>query len=295
MEPRLEGRRRAWAWPGSWPQLSLALAHVLGACARVLYRGQVRRGLSSWLERHREVTHTPIALARGGAGLDGLRIAFLSDVHAGNFLDEDDFLTLCARVQREAPDLICLGGDLVNLFDSEVLFLCKGLALLQAPLGVVAVPGNHEYEQSRDPWLWRSVLEEHGVEVLTNRGLRVERGGASLWLCGVDDLLAGRPDLERALDGRRESEPILLLSHHPDFFEEAADVGVDLQLSGHTHGGQILLFGKTPLRHTRFGWWAGRFASGDAQLYVGRGLGFSLIPIRVGARAEIAILELRVG
>jgi predicted MPP superfamily phosphohydrolase len=295
MEPRLEGRRRAWAWPGSWPQLSLALAHVLGACARVLYRGQVRHGLSDRLERHRVVTHTQIRLARGGTGLDGLRIAYLSDVHAGNFLDEDDFLRICARVQREAPDLICLGGDLVNLFDSEVLFLRKGLALLQAPLGVVAVPGNHEYEQSRDPWLWRSVLEEHGIEVLTNRGLRVERGGASLWLCGVDDLLAGKPDLERALAGRAPGEPIALLSHHPDFFEEAADVGIDLQLSGHTHGGQILLFGKTPLRHTRFGWWAGRFERDGSQLYVGRGLGFSLIPVRVGARAEIAILELRVG
>ena len=88
-----------------------------------------------------------------------------------------------------------------------------------------------------------------------------------------------------------------LRSGSPLFFTDTLHYphGVDLQLSGHTHGGQILLFGKTPLRHTRFGWWAGRFASGDSQLYVGRGLGFSLIPIRVGARAEIAILELRVG
>jgi predicted MPP superfamily phosphohydrolase len=294
MDPRLRARRRAWAWPGSWPQLSLAMAHVLGACARVIYRGQVRRGLSDWLERRRDVTRTTIALARGGVGLDGLKIAFLSDVHAGNFLDEDDFLTICSRVQREAPDLICLGGDLVNLFDREVLLLRKGLSLLQAPLGVVAVPGNHEYEEARDPWLWRSVLEELGIGVLTNRGQRIERGGSTLWLCGVDDLLAGKPDLERSLEGAWPDEPIVLLSHHPDFFEESADVGVDLQISGHTHGGQILLFGKTPLRHTHLGYWAGPFRREGSQLYVGRGVGFSLIPVRIGARAEIAILTLEV-
>ena len=295
MRPRdLRTRRRAWAWPGSWPQLSLALAHVLGACSRVLYRGQVRRGLSDWFERRRIVTHTTIALPRGGAGLNGLRIAFVSDVHAGNFLDEDDFLAICARVQRQAPDLICLGGDLVNLFDREVLFLRKGLSLLQAPLGVVAVPGNHEYEEAREPWLWRSVLDELGIDVLLNRGKRIERGGASLWLCGVDDLLAGSPDLELALDGHLPHEPIVLLSHHPDFFEESADVGVDLQLSGHTHGGQILLWGRTPLRHTHLGYWSGRFEREGAQLFVGRGIGFSLIPIRIGARAEIAMLTLEV-
>jgi len=291
----LRARRRAWAWPGSWPQVSLALAHVLGACAGVIYRGRVRQGISSWVHRHRDVTHTGVALARGGAALDGLRIAFLSDVHAGNFLDEDDFLAICARVQQEAPDLICLGGDLVNLFDREILYLRKGLSLLQAPLGVVAVPGNHEYEEAREPWLWRSVLAELGIEVLLNRGKRIERGGASLWLCGVDDLLAGDPDLERALEGRSPGEPIVLLSHNPDFFEEAADVGVDLQLSGHTHGGQILLFGRTPLRHTRFGYWSGRFERDGAQLFVGRGIGFSLIPFRVGARAEIALIRLAVG
>jgi len=294
MHPRLRGRRRAWAWPGSWPQLSLALAHVFGAVARVLYRGHVRRGLSDWLGRRRDLTRTTIALARGGTGLDGLRIAFLSDVHAGNFVDEDDFLDICARVQREAPDLICLGGDLVNVYDREVLLLRKGLSLLQAPLGVVAVPGNHEYEEARDPWLFRSVLAELGIDLLTNRGKRVQRGGSTLWLCGVDDLLAGRPDLEGALDGCAAGEPIVLLSHHPDFFEEAADVGVDLQLSGHTHGGQILLFGRTPLRHTHLGYWSGRFERGGSQLYVGRGVGFSLIPVRIGARAEIPILTLEV-
>ena len=86
----------------------------------------------------------------------------------------------------------------------------------------------------------------------------------------------------------------MLLAHHPDFFEEAADVGVDLQLSGHTHGGQILIFGRTPLRHTHEGYWSGRFERDGSQLYVGRGVGVSFIPVRIGARAEIVIATLRV-
>lgn len=290
----LRGRRRAWAWPGSWPRLSLVIARVLGFGAAFAYRGELRRGLSAWLERHRQVTHPVVRLARGGPGLDGLRIAFLSDVHAGNFLDEDDFLRVCARVAAEAPDVVCLGGDLVNLWPHEILHLRKGLSLLEPPLGVFAIYGNHEYETTRDPWQWRSVLEEQGVEVLVNRGRRLTRGGATLWLAGVDDLLAGKPDLDAALDGCAPGEPIVLLAHHPDFFEEAADVGVDLQLSGHTHGGQILIFGRTPLRHTHEGYWAGRFERNGAQLYVGRGVGVSLIPVRIGAPAEIAIVTLRV-
>ncbi len=290
----LRARRRAWAWPGSWPRLSELIGRVLAIGARALYRGEVRRGLSDWLARHRIVTRPEIRLARGGRGLDGLRVAFLSDVHAGNFLDEEDFLKICQIVAAEAPDLICLGGDLVNLWEHEILHLRKGLSLLQPPLGVFAVYGNHEYDAARRPELWRSVLEEQGIEVLKNRGCRISRGDASLWLAGVDDLLAGKPNLEAALDGRAVGEPIVLLSHHPDFFEEAADVGVDVQLSGHTHGGQILIAGRTPLRHTHEGYWAGRFERDGAQLYVGRGVGVSLIPVRIGAPAEIAIVTLRV-
>lgn len=289
----LRQRRRAWAWPGSWPELSVLISHALAVVARAVYRKDVRRGLSGWLDRRRDVTRPEIQLARGGPGLDGLRIAFLSDVHAGNYLDEDDFMRICARVAAEAPDLVCLGGDLVNHWDHEILLLRKGLSLLQPPLGIFAIYGNHEYDAARDPWLWRSVLEEQGVEILKNRGVRIERGGSAFWLAGVDDLLNGRPDLERALDGRSADEPIVLLAHHPDFFEEAADVGVDLQLSGHTHGGQILFAGRTPLRHTHEGFWSGRFERNGAQLYVGRGVGVSFIPVRVGARAEIAVVRLR--
>ncbi|HXZ85768.1 MAG TPA: metallophosphoesterase [Myxococcota bacterium] len=270
------------------------MSRGLAVVAHGVYRGPVRRAIAGSLTRNRRVTRPRIELARGGAGLDGLRIAFLSDVHAGNYFAEDDWLRVCEEVAREAPELICLGGDLVNAFEHEARLLRKGLGLLTAPLGVFAVPGNHEYQASAELRLWRAALEEAGVEILCNRGRRIARGGAGLWLCGVDDLRRGEPDLEAALAGRTHHEPAVLLSHHPDLFVDAARAGVDLQLSGHTHGGQIVLAGWAPMTHSRFGFRAGHFAREGAQLYVGSGIGTTFLPLRIGAASEIAIAELRV-
>jgi len=272
----------------------MLMGRVLAHAGRIAYRGAVRERLSASLTRRRVVTRPRIRLARGHRDLDGLRLAFLSDVHAGNYLDEADFLAVCEAVVREAPDVVCLGGDLVNIVEEETLLLCKGLSLLQPRLGMFAVPGNHEYHAALEPLRWRAVLEQSGVEIVTNRGRRIARGDGRLWLCGVDDLLRGEPDLDRALDGRSAEEPVVLLAHHPDFFAESAP-RIDLQLSGHTHGGQVMAFGRTPLRHTRHGYWSGHFTRGAAQLYVGRGVGTSFLPIRIGAPAEIAIVELVAG
>jgi hypothetical protein len=279
--------------PGFLRRSSMLVGHALAGVSRLTYRGAYRDWLSDTLHGARVVTRPRMRLTRGHADLHGLRVAFLSDVHAGNYLDERDFLAVCAVVAREAPDVVCLGGDLISTREDETLALAKGLALLQPPLGVFAVHGNHEYHAAPEPLRWRAVLEQAGVEILTNRGRRVTRGAGSLWLCGVDDMVRGEPDLPAALEGRAAGEPALLLSHHPDFFAESAP-HVDLQLSGHTHGGQVMLFGRTPLRHTRYGFWAGHFTRGESQLYVGRGVGTSFLPIRVGAPAEIAIVELAV-
>ena len=271
----------------------MLVGHGLAHVGRLAYRGRVRDWISTSLTRSRVVTRPRIRLARGGADLHGLRLAFLSDVHAGNYLDEADWLAVCELVAREEPDVVCLGGDLVNVHEEEALELRKGLSLLQPALGMFAVHGNHEYHAALEPLRWQAVLEQCGVEILTNRGRPIARGGGRLWLCGVDDLLRGEPDLERALEGRAGDDPVVLLSHHPDFFVDAAP-HVDLQLSGHTHGGQVTAFGRTPLRHTHHGYWAGHFTRGRAQLYVGRGVGTSFLPIRIGAPAEIAIVGLEV-
>src|SRR5262249_39556081 len=134
-----------------------------------------------------------------------------------------------------------------------------------------------------------------GVTLLKNRGLRVSCNGSSLWLCGVDDLTEGEPRLVDALAGRRAGEASLLLSHHPDLFREASARGVDLQLSGHTHGGQVRFLGWSPLHHSRFGYIEGLHERGSSRLYVGRGAGVTALPIRIGTRGEITLLRPRAG
>ena len=161
----------------------------------------------------------------------------MSDVHAGSFLNEADLTEIFRRVQAQLPDLVLFGGDLINTRDREILLFRRALLELRPRYGMYAVPGNHDHFLGPDISLWRAFLEEHGVTVLMNRGLRIQHGGQSLWLCGVDDLTEGEPNLDAALDGRRDGETAILLSHHPDFFVEAVAANIDLQLSGHTHGG----------------------------------------------------------
>ncbi len=235
-----------------------------------------------------------VGLAGAAAALHGLRVAWISDLHAGHFMDELDLHRLFERVAQAEPDLVCLGGDLINTHAHEALLLREPLRRLAgAPLGVWAVPGNHEYYDGSDLDVWRGVMEESGVEVLVNRGARVERGGASLWVAGVDDLVEGEPDLERALAGRTDGEPTLLLAHNPDCFHESAAAGVGLTLSGHTHGGQIRVFGWSPMLDSARGFVEGLYRSGDALLYVGRGAGVTVLPLRWGTRGEVTVLELR--
>lgn len=225
-------------------------------------------------------------------GLHGLRIAYLSDTHAGAFMREADLCRVFDRVARSEPDLVCLGGDLVENQPEQILQLGKAISLVRPPLGVFAVPGNHDRDADPQLALWHATLEEHGVVVLLNSGRRLEREGESLWLAGVDDLARGAPDLEAALDGLRDDEPCVLLSHQPDLFVEAAWTGVDLTLSGHTHGGQITCFGRTPLRHTQLGFWHGHFERDGAQLYVGGGIGTTGVPLRIHAPGEVPVIRL---
>jgi predicted MPP superfamily phosphohydrolase len=222
-----------------------------------------------------------------------LRIAFVSDVHAGSFLDEHELEELFVRVQDAGPDLVLLGGDLINTREREILLFRRALARLRPRFGTFAVPGNHDHFFGPDIGLWQAFLQDHGVEVLLNRGCRIEHAGGSLWLCGVDDLTEGAPDLAAALRGRRAGEPAVLLSHHPDFFFEAAAVDVDLTLAGHTHGGQIRIGGWAPIHHSRFGYERGWFRENDCSLYVGRGVGVTVLPIRIDAPPEVPIVTLR--
>ncbi|MEM7248075.1 MAG: metallophosphoesterase [Acidobacteriota bacterium] len=251
------------------------------------------RLLHSRLRRHRDLNEHDITLARLPAALDGLRIAFLSDLHAGHYMTEADLTTAAHRVMEQAPDLICFGGDLVNISWRELALMDEAFSILDAPHGLWAVPGNHDHHRRGEIHRWMEYLEARDVSVLFNRGVRIERDGASFWLAGIDDLTEGQSDLNAALAGARDDEARVLLSHHPDAFRWSSEADVDLQLSGHTHGGQVSFFGWAPMSHSRHGWVHGLHRRGESQLLVGRGLGTTLLPIRIGARAEILLVRLR--
>ena len=272
-------------------------------CLRVLSRALA--GINRWLDRmplthwlHRrvrsrlEMSELKLPVRSGDELLSGLRIAFITDVHAGSFLDQADITEVCRQVQAQQPDLVLFGGDMINTRDREVMLFRQGLRELKPRYGTFAVPGNHDHFYGRDISLWRAFLEDNGVTVLMNQGLRIHHEGRSLWLCGVDDLTEGQPSIDHALEGRREGEMSILISHHPDFFCEAVDANVDLQLSGHTHGGQIRIAGKAPVNHSTLGYEQGWFREADSRLYVSRGVGVTVLPLRIGAPPEVPMITL---
>ncbi|MBK8101569.1 MAG: metallophosphoesterase [Planctomycetes bacterium] len=277
---------------GKRTALRRLLARSLATLNRTLDLLPPGRWLHRRIRRSLTLTDLQLPLRRGHHALNGLRIAFLSDIHAGSFMDASDLCAICERVAAAEPDLVLFGGDLVNTRERELLLFRQALPLLRPRLGMFAVPGNHDHFWGPDIGLWSAFLQELGVQVLLNRGVRVQHGEGSLWLCGVDDLTEGTPDLRAALLGRRTDEPAVLLSHHPDFFFEAAAADVELTLAGHTHGGQIRIGGRAPIHHSKFGYEQGWFEEAGCRLYVGRGVGVTVLPIRIDAPPEVPIVTL---
>jgi predicted MPP superfamily phosphohydrolase len=222
---------------------------------------------------------------------DGLKLLLITDPHAGPFVSPRALQQALARLQQLQPDVILLGGDITSSRTRELTAHRDAFALLQAPLGVFAVLGNHDHYTDR-PGRVRHGLEELGIEVLHNRSVRLHRGGAKLSLAGVDDWLLGEPDLDAAL--AEVTAPTILLSHNPDLFFEAAGRGVALTLSGHTHGGQIRLPGFPVLvRQSRYRLDEGRFRTGESELIVSRGLGAVGLPWRAFCPPEGVLITLR--
>jgi predicted MPP superfamily phosphohydrolase len=237
----------------------------------------------------------PIRLAKLPRSLDGFTIAQLSDVHLGLFVGEREMARALELVRRAKPNLVAITGDMV---DHDPVF-ADDLGRLTRMLGevapVVVVPGNHDHYAGVEVVADR--VRRAGGTVLDNRHVRVGEG--RIVVAGVDDLWARRfrlgrgPDLDAALRGRDEEAPCVLLAHQPAFFEEAAP-RVDLQLSGHTHGGQFNL-GIRPADYVLpHGWVAGCYRVGEAQLYVNRGFGTAGPPARLGAPPEVTRLVLTV-
>jgi predicted MPP superfamily phosphohydrolase len=229
------------------------------------------------------------------ASLDGLRaplrVGWLADLHHGPWIGVGAVEAWVDATLAEAPDLIVLGGDIVDQREGgSVVALMSELGRLRAPLGVRAVWGNHDRTRFRRIGEFEALLRAAGIMVLVNRGELVRD---DLWLAGVDDLVTGRPDLHGALRGRPADAACLLASHNPGLLPEVP-VSVALTLSGHTHGGQVMLpWIGPPITSSRYERrFASGWVSGPARGYVSRGLGFGIVPIRVNCPAELTILEL---
>jgi len=173
---------------------------------------------------------------------------------------------------------------------------CAGiLSALHPQAGMFAVLGNHDVDSDHG-WI-TEIIESKGIPVLRNRALAIEKDGARFWLAGVDDALVGRPDLELALHDVPSGEMVILLAHEPDFADETARHPVDLQLSGHSHGGQIWLpiVGAPWLPPLGRLYPRGLRKIGDLTLYTNIGLGTIRLPVRLNCPPEITMLQLRSG
>jgi uncharacterized protein len=214
-----------------------------------------------------------------------LRIAHLSDLHTQGFGPREQNLVIL--LQKESPDIIVITGDTV---DKGRLSPARDLlANLSAPLGVWIVRGNWEHWNMADDE--RAFYTSLGAHFLVNAGARVRE---DLWVAGLDDPSSGDPKLSQAMAGAPPDAFKLVLMHSPDYFDEIAG-RFDLALAGHTHGGQIVLPVMGPLwlppggKHYLRGW----YTRNGSQLFVTRGIGTSLTPARLGARPEVAIIEVR--
>ncbi len=248
----------------------------------VFYDRQLQRGLV--------LSETEVELAQLPPAFDRLRILFVSDIHAGSFVSPKTLAATFQRLLATEPDVILVGGDLVTTALEEFAESREAFAKLRAPMGVFAVLGNHDH-YTRDPDRLRDMIENVGIRVLHNHSVALRRGDASLSLAGVDDLIAGQPNLESALAGTHA--PVLLLAHNPDLAFDAARAGVALMFSGHTHGGQIRVPGLPVLvRQSRYRLDEGRYRVGLMELLVSRGLGATGLPVRFACPPEAVLIHL---
>jgi uncharacterized protein len=222
--------------------------------------------------------------------LDGFKIIHLSDIHHSPFTGFDHIARTVKISNRLKPDMFVLTGDYVSHEPEYIRPVAELMGGLEAEFGTHACLGNHDHWT--DPELVTQNFRERGINMLVNEGFRFEARGASFWLAGVDDHMVGKTDLAAALKGSFPDEMKLLLAHNPIIFRKAVRSGVDLTLSGHTHGGQVRVRERQK-RLIRRKLSNGLHQRGDSQIYITRGIGTVVLPVRYQCPPEITMLELR--
>lgn len=277
-----------------------ATAAVLGAGALGLAADAVL-----FEANHPRLVRLELPLRRLPGALDGFTIAQISDVHYDEIFSAVPLGKAVTIVNRLQPDLVVMTGDFVTIpifsdyrhnarKGADTAEACARLVgQFQARHGAFAVLGNHDHDS--DPERITAALASQGILLLRNASMPIEAAGARFWLSGVDDVLTGRPDLDRTLQGIPRGEPVVLLAHEPDFADRVAKYPVDLQLSGHSHGGQVRLpvIGAAflPDLAKKYPWGLRRI--GPLTLYTNVGLGTVRIPARLNCPPEITLFTLR--
>jgi uncharacterized protein len=241
---------------------------------------------------------THVALPRLPRALDGFSIALLTDIHIGPLLDGRFLRHLVEQTNALKPDLIAIGGDLIDGSVQQIGHHVAELRHLRSKYGTYFVTGNHEYYAGAGPWV--DFLRSLGIGVLINSRLPIGDQGASFDLVGLPDFHAGRvgaeePQIAKAIMGRDPERELIVLAHQPVQIQHAAIAGAGLQLSGHTHGGQLYPFGALTRLVQPYIAGLYRHTGTDTQIYVSRGSGFWGPPMRVIAPAEISLLRLSSG
>jgi len=263
-------------------------------------------GLAAAVDGFLVEPHAPVAekldisLRRLPDAFREFRIVQLSDFHVGPYVAKAQVEHAVELTRSLRPDLVILTGDFV----SHSLFETNGPAGARhaepcaetlAPLTntpIVAILGNHDHWN--DPEIVTEILESHHISVLRNRSIPLERDGQRIWIAGVDDVLEGASDLDHTLASIPSGETTIVAVHEPDFADEVARRAVDLQLSGHTHGGQFRIPGIGALILPELGrkYSSGLYRVRDLQLYTNRGIGVITPPVRFHCPPEVTLLTL---
>jgi predicted MPP superfamily phosphohydrolase len=264
--------------------LDLALL-TLGAGA---YLKNVETG---WLD----IVSVRLALPNLPGSFSGFRLAQISDIHFGSWMTAERLDESLDLVAAQNPDMVAITGDFVMAYESvlHIDALQAALAALAERFPTLAVLGNHDYQYGSSAMV--EVLRQAGVEILVNQVYSVQRGGESLHFAGLDDVREGQVRLDSVLRQLPESGCSILMVHEPDYADISAPVGrFDLQLSGHSHGGQVVLPLIGPPVLPRWGrkYPSGLYRVGSMYQYTNRGLGMTPPSIRFNCRPEITILTL---
>jgi predicted MPP superfamily phosphohydrolase len=269
----------------------------LGAAAAAI-------GIDAVTEPHRIVVRrVTVRVPALPSALDGLRIAQLSDLHRGPHVTAEHIHRGAEIATALDPDLIAVTGDFVSTAARYAVSCVEALKALRARLGVFAVLGNHDYWTGAAKTL-PGLLRAASIELLVNRSAPVRDRGDTLWLGGVDDVWAGRPDLESTFRAAPRSAFRVLLCHEPDFADHAARGGIPLQVSGHSHGGQVIVPFVGPLPYVlplygrKYPIGLQRVTHGDTLVYTNVGLGLLALPkpfpeFRINCPPEVTLLTLR--